>query len=247
MEWNGLELFMSEDETAGNADRRHFSILGMMLNNDAEAPVKKEEPKKEEPKEEIPTATTYSEDDVKKMMDVKEKTLRDEFQKEMEIAEEEKPKKESEWAKFQKLGINMPDVLESDYEHKAWLLTSKFLDKQNIQLHDLALKELAIANLPDTELALIYSFKMDCIEDWLSLGYSDLSKQRLLHMLFRLRLSVSVDAKELTLQHGQSNVSMTLPMGEQAYTGLSDEEEGGGNRPKLNIKKFLRKLGNAAG
>lgn len=167
-----------------------------------------------------------------------------------EQAAEDKDKGgESEWEQFQKMGGTMPEVLESDYEHRAWLLSSRFVDMDAIKLHHLVLKELSLANLPDTELALIYSFKMDCIEDWLSLGFTDLAKQRLVHMLFRLKLSVSVDAKELVLQHGSSNVSMAMPMEQQAYTGMSDmqEDSSGQARPRFSIRNLVNKAKGVAG
>lgn len=219
---------------AENANGRQArSLRDMMSSFPHEAPVQQQQVVEEEK----PTEKTFSEAEMKKIVEDEKKKSHDDAKKEFD---DEKPQKDSEWKTFQKMGMNMPDVLETDYEHKAWLLTSKFLDKPTMQLHDLAIKELRIANLADTELALIYAFKMDCVEDWLSVGYGDLAKQRLMHMLFRLGLSVSVDAKELTLQHGQSNVSMTLPMGEQAYTGLPEDDEA--PKPKINIRKFLGRI-----
>jgi hypothetical protein len=154
---------------------------------------------------------------------------------------EEEPPEATEWEMFQKMGGTMPEVLESDYEHKAWLLSSRFVDKKLFQLHDLIVKELSLANLPDSELALIYSFKMDCIEDWLSMGFTELAKQRLVHMLFRLRLSVSVEGREIILQHGSSNVGMNIPSAEGQYSGMGDRDEDGGQRPKFSLRKLFAK------
>lgn len=235
---NEMIFMIDGKKEAENANSRQARSLKDMMFSSAlpiqqqTAPSPPDAPQLQQ--EEKPTEKTYTKDEVRKIVEEESQKAYDDAREDFE---KEKPKKESEWRSFQKMGMNMPNVLETDYEHKAWLLTSKFLDKPTIQLHDLAIKELRIANLPDTELALVYAFKMDCVEDWLSVGYGDLAKQRLIHMLFRLGLSVSVDAKELTLQHGQSNVSMTLPMSEHQYTGLPEDDEA--PKPKINIRKFL--------
>jgi hypothetical protein len=146
-----------------------------------------------------------------------------------------------EWARYEKSQYNMSEYLESEWDHKSWMLGTKFFDKEVIKLHELVLKELSLSNLPDSELAFIYSVKMDCIEEWLSMGLTDLAKQRLVHMLFRLRLLTSIDGLELVGQHGTSAISMSMDRPE-TQRAMIEEEEQQNKKPKLGLGSITNRL-----
>lgn len=149
-------------------------------------------------------------------------------------------KEPNEWSKYEKHQYQMSEYLENEWDHKSWMLTTKFYDREIIQLHELVLKELSLSNLPDTELAFIYAVKMDCIEEWLSMGFTELAKQRLVHMLFRLRLLTSVDAVELVGQHGTSTMSMSMDRETAQREGMQEEEQ---NKPKFGLSAIRKRLG----
>ena len=111
------------------------------------------------------------------------------------------------------------------------------------KLHDLVVKELSLSYLQDTELAMIYAIKMDCVEEWLSMGMTQLAKRRLAHMLFRLRLNTSIEGSELVLQHGTSAVSMSMNREEREREGIPDPDQSGGGSgvgaPRFSLLKKL--------
>ena len=160
-------------------------------------------------------------------------------------AQSTKPEK-SDWEKFEDLAGDSHDYIETPYEQKAWLLTTRFKDKPVMDLRDLVLKELATSYIQDPEQALIYSIKMDCVEEWLSLGFHDLAKSRLVHMLFRLYLAKSIGGIENIAQHGTSSIGMSLdredrerqPMDQ--YNEPQQQQQGSGGQ-RFKIGDLLRK------
>jgi hypothetical protein len=152
---------------------------------------------------------------------------------------------ENYWEKEEARPVNL-ESLQSDFEHRAWLLTSRFVDKEGIKLHDLLLKELSLSYLPDAEIAYIYSAKMDCVEEWLSMGMEQLAKQRLTHLLIRLAIMKSVNAKERMLQAGGASTMVNIE-GEE-FQRLEDEVEpqgprGPGFRPNLGgVVSLIRQI-----
>lgn len=146
----------------------------------------------------------------------------------------------SEWDDYERQK-GMSDYLDSEWSHKSYLLSTKFIDKEVLYLHELVLKELSLSNLPDTEIAFIYAVKMDCIEEWMSMGFYDLAKQRLTHMLFRLRLMTSVEGLELIAQHGTSAISMSMERLQPEREGMNEEDEQG-KKKSLGIKNLVNKL-----
>jgi len=164
--------------------------------------------------------------------------------KPIEMPKAEPPKSQTDWDKFEKMDESSYDYLESEYDHKAFLLNTKFRDKDVFKLHDLVVKELSLSVLPDSELALIYSVKMDCVEEWLSMGMTQLAKRRLSHMLFRLRLNTSIEGSELVLQHGTSAVSMSMNREEREREGIPDPDAPQGTQMKAPRFSLLKKLMN---
>jgi hypothetical protein len=146
----------------------------------------------------------------------------------------------NEWVTYENSQHQSTDYLENEWDHRSYLLGTKYYEKDVMQLHELVLKELSLSNLPDTELAFIYSVKMDCIEEWLSMGFYELAQQRLVHMLFRLRLMTSVEALELIAQHGTSAISMSMDRGEMQREGLPDQEQEG--RTRLGLGGILNRV-----
>lgn len=162
-------------------------------------------------------------------------------------AQTTKPVEKSDWEKFEDMASDSHDYIETPYEQKAWLLTTRFKDKPVMDLRDLVLKELATAFIQDPEQALIYSIKMDCVEEWLSLDFHDLAKSRLVHMLFRLYLSKSIGGIENIAQHGTSSIGMSLdredherqPLEQQNYGDNQQQQQGGAQR--FSVSNLLRK------
>lgn len=155
-----------------------------------------------------------------------------------------KPAEQTDWERFEKMDESSYDYLESEYDHKAFLLNTKFRDKEVFKLHDLVVKELSLSYLSDAELALIYAVKMDCVEEWLSMGMTQLAKRRLSHMLFRLRLNTSIEGSELVLQHGTSAVSMSMNREEREREGIPDPDAPQGTGVKAPRFSLLKKLMN---
>lgn len=159
------------------------------------------------------------------------------------LPNETKIRELNEWDEYERTqGIS--DYVENEWAHKTYMLGTKFVDKEIIKLHDLVLKELALSNLPDTEIAFIYAVKMDCIEEWLSMGFLDLAKQRLVHMLFRLKLMTSVEGLELIAQHGTSSIAMSMDRLQPSREGFPEDEgeEQKGKKKSIGIKKLVNKL-----
>lgn len=150
------------------------------------------------------------------------------------------PSSECEWVQYEKSQYNASEYLESEWDHKSWMLSTKFYDKPVIKLHELVLKELSLSNLPDAELALIYSIKMDCIEEMLSMGFTDLAKQLLIHMLFRLRLNTSVEGINMIGQYGTSTMTMNVDRSDMKRQILEDQEQD--KSPKLGLGGFVGKI-----
>jgi hypothetical protein len=155
-------------------------------------------------------------------------------------APDDTPPEINEWDEYESQKA-VADYIDSEWSHKSYLLSTKFVDKDTLKLHDLVLKELSLSNLPDTEIAFIYSVKMDCIEEWLAMGFYDLAKQRLVHMLFRLRLMTSVEGLELIAQHGSSAISMSMDRMMPERDALP-EDESQGKKPSIGLKKIINKL-----
>lgn len=146
----------------------------------------------------------------------------------------------NEWNQYQQQQSTMSEFLESEWDHKSFLLSTKFQDRDSaMKLHELVLKELSLSNLPDFELAMIYSIKMDCIEEWLSMGFYDLAKQRLTHMLFRLNLNKSIEALELMGQHGEASINITRQQQELERMGWDQDQE---KKPKLGLGGITDRL-----
>jgi hypothetical protein len=140
------------------------------------------------------------------------------------------------WDAYERLE-SATDVVESDPAHRVWLLSSKFFDKPVLKLHDLVLKELALSIIPDGDLAYAYAIKMDCIEEWLNMGFPELAKRRLAHMLFRLQLLRSIEGIERITQGGGTATSMILTPGQLERGDMSSftHEEGPGlSAPRLS-------------
>lgn len=146
----------------------------------------------------------------------------------------------NEWESYEKSQHQTTDYLENEWDHRSYLLGTKYYEKDVMLLHELVLKELSLSNLPDTELAFIYSVKMDCIEEWLSMGFYELAQQRLVHMLFRLRLMTSVEALELIAQHGTSAISMSMDRGEMQREGMQEPEQE--HRARLGLGGILNRV-----
>lgn len=146
----------------------------------------------------------------------------------------------NEWISYEKAQKNPTEYLESEWEHKSWLLTTKFYDEDVMRLHDLVVKELALSNIPDYELAYIFSVKMDCVEEFLSMGFSDLAKQMLVRILFRLRLLTSVEGLELIGQHGTSAISMSMDRQEMPRQNYDEEQQP--KKSKLGLGSIVNRL-----
>jgi len=146
---------------------------------------------------------------------------------------------QSEWEEYQNTK-GMSTYVDSEWMHKSQLLNTRFVDKETFQLHDLVLSELSLSNFPDTEIAFIFAVKMDCIEEFLSMGFSNLAKQELVHLLFRLRLMTSVEGLELIAQHGTSAISMSMDRLAPERKQLGDNEEE--KKRSLGIGKVIGKI-----
>jgi hypothetical protein len=99
-------------------------------------------------------------------------------------------------------------LLLSDFEHKAFLVTTHIKNKIT-EPEDVLYKELQLSYL-DPELAFIYSAKASCAEEWRNLGLTGLSKRRLTHLLAKLALLKSVEGFERKLQSGMLSLSGEL-------------------------------------
>lgn len=147
---------------------------------------------------------------------------------------------ENEWKTYSKRQRMPSEYLENEWEHKSYLLATSFYDKTVMELHDLVLKELALSNLPDYELSYIYSVKMDCVEEFLSMGFPELAKQMLVRIIFRLRLLTSVEGLELIGQHGTSAISMT--MDRQDMSRFNPDEEQPQKKSKLGLGSIIDRV-----
>lgn len=156
------------------------------------------------------------------------------------MSDEKDSQIESDFREFEQLD-NMSDYLENEYDHKAWILKTNFKDKKSIKLHDLLAKELSLSYLTDHELAFIYSTKMSCVEEWLSMGMTTMAKRSLVQVLMRLRLNTSIDGIETILQHGHSSVSITGEKeNSENRTFRKDDEEK--KSPKIGFSKIFNKI-----
>lgn len=154
-------------------------------------------------------------------------------------AEPKQEKKKSGWERFEEMET-ATEYMESEYDHKAWLLGTKFRDIDVFKLHDLIQKELSLSYLPDHELALIYSIEMDCIEEILSMGMVTLAKRLMVHMLVRLKINMSIEGIESILQHGSSTVNIS---GERdTHEGRAVPEEEQKPKTKIGLSKIAGKL-----
>ena len=126
---------------------------------------------------------------------------------------EQPVEQQDDWSKFD--DEHHEPLLLSDYEHKAYLVTTH-MKKEVIEPDDILSKELQLSYL-DPELAFIYSAKASCAEEWRNLGLQRLSKRRLAHLLAKLALLKSVEGFERKLQSGILSLSgeLGIPSGVQ--------------------------------
>jgi hypothetical protein len=72
------------------------------------------------------------------------------------------------------------------------------------------------------------------------MGFYELAQQRLVHMLFRLRLMTSVEALELIAQHGTSAISMSMDRGEMQREGMQEPEQE--SKARLGLGGILNRV-----
>lgn len=99
-------------------------------------------------------------------------------------------------------------ILLSDYEHKAFLVSSTKNIKMNIP-EDVLDKDLELSVL-DKELAFIYSLKAGCVEDWGNLGLRQLARRRSVSLRLKLNLNRSIGGFERLLQTATPNVNAEM-------------------------------------
>jgi hypothetical protein len=153
---------------------------------------------------------------------------------------------ETDWKSYEE-HAETTEFLESEYDHKAWLLSSRLKDEEVVKLHNLIQKELSLSFISDPEMALIYSMQMDCVEEWISMNAFDLAKRGLFKMMVKLRLNLSIDGTEIVLQHGTSSITLTGERGtherEQIQAGEEDEQQGKRKVGISNLFGRIKKMG----
>jgi len=145
----------------------------------------------------------------------------------------------SDWDALETSGENYSEVVQSDPEHRVYLLNTRNFDKKKLSLSDLLMKELTISFLPDPEVAFIYAVKMDCTQEWLSMGFTNLAKSRLFRVMSRLQLARSVQGRERVYQGGGTNTSMMLMPPQQERQEYMPMQEEGFQMPKLGGGKGI--------
>lgn len=142
------------------------------------------------------------------------------------VEEQPKPVEQpSDYDELDEIDSEAEPFIENEFGLKTHLIHSAFRDKKTLKLHDLVMKELCLSNIPDTELASVYAQKMDNIEAWLSMGFTDIAKSRLVRMLFRLQLLRGVLSNEGYMQYGQMSTSMTMERDQIERASPDMEEE----------------------
>ena len=134
-----------------------------------------------------------------------------------------KNKKSSDWEQYEEQ--ESEPFITSDYEHKAFLITPKIKHLKTPK--DMMRKELSLSYI-DEQFALLYGNKLQCIEEWYSLGFKDIADRRFLHLLTRLSLFKSIDGFERILQSANVSASALLHRKSVSITPSSAEESGSG-------------------
>lgn len=111
----------------------------------------------------------------------------------------------------------------SEQDHKGWLAEPS-VKSAIVSPEDLLSKDLQLSYMDD-ELAFIYGIKAACSEEWRQLGFMELSKQRMVHLNFKLSLLKSVDGFERVLQTASSSAHIQFRRKGLSFSPEGEEED----------------------
>lgn len=128
----------------------------------------------------------------------------------------------SDWEKYSELSDD-DDILTTDYEHKQFLLKQR-IKKDIKNPEDMLTKELQTSFI-DRNIAFIYSIKMTAAEGWRNVGYPQIAKRRMVHLLIRLGLLRSVDGFERILQTAATSAQLDVTSQQLALQQKQTDEK----------------------